>query len=793
MLFKNAFNTLKKRYFQLILLGIIILLSSFIYTAMSYAIGGTEAPTDQYLENYQQEDFAVSILDVLFEDDVNYLLAHSAVFQNLDPSLWPYTLSGVKNIDETSYYELLENRTSQFEATYDHIKLDIRESKDVYFNYNGQGYRIRVLKDMTDINQSYIVEGVKPETNNEIAVAEIFAKKNDLAIGDSLTIHDQMYTITGFVLFPDYSLSMFGQQIIIDNKTQTIALLSDQAFENLNETVQFEGAGIFLDGYTEDQFKSDVIDTYSDDGSFPYITGITLTINNMRSGAIYTELTAGRGMSIFISLLIASIALMIVGIVVSRIIRSQRSQIGILKALGYTNREIAMPYLIDVGMLSLIMIIAGYFLGYVMAYPLMQIYLEFYLIPYQTIVQNFQTIFISIIVPFTFIVSLSYVVIMRLLKQEPLTLLNPEVVDDSNKFTKVASKLLKKTKITTKLQQLLLLRSPMKVIVFIIGMFFAGFLVLFTFGMNGLFDRMIYDVYDRSSYEHIGYLAYDEDYQLLDDQDMLISINNVIINGEDASIIGMDSNSTLSPLYNEKGDMITMDLDDGIIISESIKLTRGYDIGDTLTIGFGDQSYTDEVVGISYDFTGNVIYINREDIGQAFFNEENYFNMIYSESELDSNDFYLVIDVSDIIEQANSMNQLMQTFVFVFIGVSISIGVMIIYILTSMAIEDQYYNISLFKVMGYNQKEINHIILGGYMIYGLIIFIVVIPIAIIGFNFMEVFFAQFYDLLFPMKFYWWHAIISIVIYFIIFYLSSLTSKNKLDSISLQETMKIYEE
>ena len=82
---------------------------------------------------------------------------------------------------------------------------------------------------------------------------------------------------------------------------------------------------------------------------------------------------------------------------------------------------------------------------------------------------------------------------IRLLRQEPLVLLNPEVVDDSNKLTKSVSKMLKKTKITTKLQQLLLLRSPVKILIFMIGVYFAAFLVLFTFSMNGIFDRMIYD------------------------------------------------------------------------------------------------------------------------------------------------------------------------------------------------------------------------------------------------------------------------------------------------------------
>ena len=59
MLFKNVYRTLKKQYMQLLLLGVIITLSSFIYTAMDYGVGGIKAPAEEYFEVANQEDFAI--------------------------------------------------------------------------------------------------------------------------------------------------------------------------------------------------------------------------------------------------------------------------------------------------------------------------------------------------------------------------------------------------------------------------------------------------------------------------------------------------------------------------------------------------------------------------------------------------------------------------------------------------------------------------------------------------------------------------------------------------------------
>jgi putative ABC transport system permease protein len=119
------------------------------------------------------------------------------------------------------------------------------------------------------------------------------------------------------------------------------------------------------------------------------------------------------------------------------------------------------------------------------------------------------------------------------------------------------------------------------------------------------------------------------------------------------------------------------------------------------------------------------------------------------------------------------------------------IGAIIIYILTVMAIEDNFYNISLFKVIGYNDQEINKMILGGYTLYGVVIFIVCIPISIVFFHLFERIMGQYFGILLPLEFQLWHGILSIVIYLIIFTIGAFQAKRKLTLVSLQETMKMY--
>ncbi|KFZ26863.1 MAG: FtsX-like permease family protein [Candidatus Izimaplasma bacterium HR2] len=138
------------------------------------------------------------------------------------------------------------------------------------------------------------------------------------------------------------------------------------------------------------------------------------------------------------------------------------------------------------------------------------------------------------------------------------------------------------------------------------------------------------------------------------------------------------------------------------------------------------------------------------------------------------------------------MQTLFDMMIFVMIFVSIVIGAIVVYILTVMTIEDNFYNISLFKVIGYNNKEIDKMILGGYLIYGIIMFLVTIPSAILSFIALQLLMARMYNVVMPFEFSLWHGAVAIAIYIILFYLGANVAKRKLSRISLQEAMKMYQ-
>ncbi len=788
MLFKNVIRTLKKQYVQLLLLGIIITLSSFIYTTMDYGIGGILTSTEEYFEVANQEDFAISMLDMILEDDAIYIANNCSLTTEV------FTVSSLKVIDETCYYGLIDNRLSTIENEYDGINIELRESKDVYFDYDNSSYKIRFLKATTEINKSYFVKGSAPVNDSEIAISEAFGKSNYLDVGDSITINGKDYTISGYVLFADYSLALFNNNLIIDNKSQSLGLLTDEEFERLDEYVEFAIAGVFTSDDAEANFETDVIDNYRQNDNLPFVTNIVLTHNNMRSGAIYGEIEGGQAMGLMLSLGIASIAILIVSIMVAKILHSQRGAIGILKSMGYTNIQITIPYIFFIVILSFPAILLGYYLGSLAALPMSNMYKAIYLLPTITISQSLKTFFVAVIVPFLFLVVVSYFIIKKLLSKKPVELLNAEQVSNTNFLAKAVMKYLKRLKITSKIKHLLLYRNIMKFIAFIFGMFFAAFLILLSLSMVNIFDKLTIDYYENTDHNYIGYCDYVTPCdQPIGSQEKVIELPSVILEDEEIYLVGLNTDSSIHNLVDNKGNVITNELEDGLIITKSLSFLKGFKVGDKLLLEIGDKQIEVEVVGITEEYNGNKAYISRTVLGEILTGSDEYFNVVYSETELNKDHYMVVISTEKILEQSEIMQGLFEIMFRIMMVTSFTIGAIVIYILTVMTIEDNFYNISLFKVIGYNNKEIDKMVLGGYLFYGIAIFLIAVPISMLMFYEMTVFFAEYYNIVFPFDFAFWHPLVSIGMFITMFNVGAFVAKKKLDKISLQEAMKMYQD
>lgn len=788
MLLKNALRTFKKKIVQLSAVGIVIFLSAFIFTTMFYGINSLQEPSERFFIDNNQEDFSIDIINVLTQKELEY----AATNYDLSPGM--YTLTNIKKENKDLYYEILHNREKVFEEKYEVYNIELREYKDIKFDDNN--HKIRVIKNSQNINIPMIEEGKMPSKNNEIAITKIYAKKNNIKLDDTVKIKGKNYKVVAYVLFPDYNLPLFGEELIIDNSMQTIGLVTDEEYENIKGEEGCHFAGEAKGDFEEKNFEKNLANNIKDEENLNYITNITSTKNQMRSGAVYEEIRGGKAMSLGLSFMISAIGIMIVAIIIYKIIRGEKGQIGVLKALGYSNKEVAIPYIILILAISLPMLIIGYAVGKFSSVFMRDLYLEFYLLPSSAIESNIIVLLIAILVPLVFFISLSMIIITKMLSKNPIDLLRAGDTEKVNKLNKLVSKILKNRKATTKFKYSFIFNNLGKFFVFFIGIVFVSILIIFTLMSNGLFDKMTTDYYNSVNYKYEAYVDMTKPLPVIGNgEEEFLQYPNGKYGNDSVTLKGIEYDNKLHKLYNRKDDDITSKLKEGVIINKSFNTKYDKEIGDNIKVKIDDREYDLNIVDISDEYSEMKIYINLSQLSEMVTDKESneFFNGVYSENSLDEDNYLTVVSKSVILEQSQLMQNFMKYAVYMMIAASMAIAVIVLYVLTTLTVEDKYYDISLLKVMGYNEKEVNSMILNSYFIYSILSFLISVPIAVGLVNAIVKYLIVNFNMVMPLEFDIWQVFVGVVIIVVIFFIGTLSAKRKINKVPLQEILKQYRE
>ncbi|QVK20674.1 hypothetical protein KHQ82_10250 [Mycoplasmatota bacterium] len=496
-------------------------------------------------------------------------------------------------------------------------------------------------------------------------------------------------------------------------------------------------------------------------------------------------------MAIVLGLFIATISIFVIGMVVSRIIQKERNQIGLLKGLGFTNSEITVPYVLLLAIISLPLLTLGYYLGYVLASPAKSVFLEFYLLPDLAIKHSVGVILVAIIVPFTFILLLSYGLINFLLRATPLEMMLPKQ-QKTNKYILRVNKYLKRFDIKKRFKFSMVFQSTGKFFVFIIGIVSASYMLIFSFMSLDIFDALIYDYYNNVEYVSEGYCEY-TGCPIDIDGEYAVIMPSASYEDSVISLYGLEPDNTLHKLYNSKGDEITSSLDEGVVISEYMKRMEGVSVGDDIRVNVNNKSFTVEVVDVAYIFTGSTVYIDRSTLNEYLGLEKDYANLIYSDSILESDNFLGVSIKEDVLSQAESMQKFMNVSFIGFIITAAALGFIILYLIMSLTIEDNFYQISLLKVMGFDKLEVNDLVINSYLIYAVITYIVSLPIIYFSVKLMEIIYVKLFGLVMVFKLTPLFALLGLLIVIGMYFVGTIDAKRKIDKISLQESLKMYQE
>ena len=686
----------------------------------------------RYIRNIKENlSFYISSVVLTAVALIMFFLFNIAGNAILDFSADFFPEHNIEDANFTTYLPISDEELSALEKEYD-VTLEAQR----YINIETDGVTARVFRRTEKIDLYEVTVGEDLSNNDEIIISEGFAVNMDVSVGDSMKIGGKSYTVVGFMQRPDYLYMLENEGSTYKNITTFyLAYMTDDAFDALGDT-----GCVYLVRYHADNkldFRRAVHNTY-------YMRSYTAAADNMRIRMVDEQAEMFLIMSYVILFVLPLLAVALVSIIISRKVKNEQKMIGTLSALGYKKDRLMFHY---AGFAAIPGIIGGVLTTIVSALAA-QPYSEAGLSDYEpmrvTGSLNPLIALLGIVVPTSMYILAALLSVRRLLKNDIVLLLNGNANTGEKKRRQILSG--SKLPFQTKYALRSLAGSPMRGFVVFLGVFLGCFIMLFGFCV---FDSM--KVAGDSAFGSVG--SYEYQYILNElntgnpygGTEMLVAS----VEDEDGNVVTLAGTDADNPyLYFKDETGRDVDITDGCYITSLAALICGWQKGDAVTLynPLTLEERTITVAGVVKNDISSAIYMSKERAAEFAGLDDNVYNAIISDKKLDIPSSKVAAETSrsSLDAQLQTVNDQMAWMRYLMIGLGAIICIASVYVAVNMMVTENRSNISMLKVLGYNDRKISRIVLSVNHIFLPLGILLSIPAALAV---TDLFFAMFADML----------------------------------------------
>lgn len=561
----------------------------------------------------------------------------------------------------------------------------------------------RLFKKTQEVNLYHVTEGRDVLTDDEVVISEGYAVANKVKLGSQITIGEKIYTVTGFFQRPDYLYMLENVDDAYKNVTTFfLAYVTDAEFERIGST-----DCLYLVRYTQDnqiEFRKEMNERYQ-------MRSYLSADDNIRIYIVKMQAEMFIAVSYIVLAIMPLLVVVLVSVVINRKVKSEQKQIGTLTALGYRKGQLMRHY----AGFAMIPGLLGGLLSAILALVFAQPFGELGLADYEPMrIQcrlNPVVAVLGVIVPTVMYMLAAMRSVHKLLKKDSVLLLN----GNADQGEKNYKHMLKKRKLSFRIKYALrsLVGNPSRTFVVFLGIFLGSYISLLGFSLLDTMDNTKQSLKDEmGSYEY-QYVLNELTVENVYGGEALLMSTMETTDGNRFSVIGTRESNPYLKLKDTQGNSIS--LEDGYYITSVMARLQDLKAGDSLTLcnPLSLEETTITIAGIIDNDMQSAVYGSKANIARMLGMEETVSNVIMSDTELDipSSKVIQVIKQSDAEEQFQNMTNQMDVMIYFVIGIGAVICMASIYVAVNMLVTENRSNISMLKVLGYKDRQINQIVL----------------------------------------------------------------------------------
>jgi len=592
------------------------------------------------------------------------------------------------------------------------------------------------------LNNLYLRSGrlLYPNEEDAVLVDESFFQAHKLELGDKVSAimngHRRKLKIVGVVLSPEYVYSIAPGALMPDSKRYGIFWMSRRSLE---AAVNMKGAFNDLSIKVERDANIEKIKQDIDKILKPYGGLISYSREDQISNFfVENELKELESLGLMAPIIFLSVAAFLINVVMSRQIATQREQIGMLKAVGYSNIEISFHYLKMVLFITLVGSIIGLSLGGWMGVGMTQMYTEFFRFPILEYSFSVEVMIFAVLFCTVAAISGTLLAIRSASNLPPAEAMRPESPTSFKRTILEKFGVHKQLSFLSRIVLRQLERRPFRAFFSALGMAFALSILLFSFFMEDSMTYLMDVQYDMTQREDVN-LSFVEPkpYRALEEIKSIPGVLNVepIRNvsaylkfnhyKKRSAITGLLSNTDLRRVIDANLSPITMP-EYGVILNQKLAEILHISIGDLLEVEVLEEKRPTlfiPVVAVTQEFIGMGAYMNIRELnrildeqpkitGASILIDSKHSALLYKKLKQIPSIIGLNITtvIRQIFEDILAENILKMVSINILFASFISFGV--IYNTARIALSERGRELASLRVLGLTRREVAYILFG---------------------------------------------------------------------------------
>jgi len=707
MLKRKMIRDIHKNLSQFITIFLMIMIGIMAFTGIKAYMGGMQKTADNFYSLNNLQDL-----------NIMGLLNHK-------------TLDSIKKMDNVKDAELKLSVT----ATTDN-------DKTLLLNYI----------ESNNISKFYVFDGEEFDSSKSgIWLDNFYCLENDIKVGDMVLVkYDGMVLhekVLGRINVPDHLYDVRDEsEIYPDRKEFGFAYMSiNEITEDYIKSLVMKEANItdekeFDMSFPNFNYKeyipynSIMVDVNSKDNVTSVKNNIEDKIENVKAiikiedtssyVAYQGEIDEGKTYVGVFSGIFLFIAMLSVITTMTRVVKNQRTQIGTLKALGFSNNKIMFHYIGYGFWISVFASILGLILGYYLIGNIfINLEMDFFEIPNGTPAMDPSSYLVTLIV--ILVVSIIiYITGRSILKENPAETLRNKIPSIKGNVLNITKKgFFKKLSFESIWNIRDILRNKMRTFMGLAGVVGCCTLIVCALGMldsmNFFVKLQFEDLYNfdyklnlkenlsenelNALYDKYGGHTSQSLGIEIKDKDGIKNSNNIFITDAENYVRFVD----------RKNKLIDKPNDNGVYVTYKLAETKDYKLGDKITWHiYGDNNYyTSEIIGFNKDPQNQNVTMTRiylESLGIKYQPDALYTNNDLSKTK-DIKNVETIQNIDNLKDGMRGMLSMMKTMLVMIITIAVLLGGIIIYNLGILSYTEKQYQFSTLKVLGFKDKQIENI------------------------------------------------------------------------------------